>query len=193
MLTIENRPKDLAERIEFLVEYRRELGPEIADYMIRNGFCECPASTKYHGAYSGGLFDHCYAMAVSLTNLTSKLGLPWQNPNSPLRVAFFHDLCKLDNYEQIWDDEPDSDRDFDGVFHYEHNKSQLLSGHGEKSVIVALQNGAILTAEELLCIRYHMGAYETNNWDFYDKAIKKYPVVLYTHTADMIASKVYGI
>lgn len=43
--------------------------------------------------------------------------------------------------------------------------------------------------EERLCIRYHMGAYETSDWDEYDQAIRKFPNVLWTHTADMLASK----
>lgn len=46
-----------------------------------------------------------------------------------------------------------------------------------------------LTEEEELCIRYHMGAYETDDWDGFDKAIRKFPNVLFTHTADMYASK----
>ena len=46
-----------------------------------------------------------------------------------------------------------------------------------------------LTEEERLCIRYHMGAYETSDWDGYDQAIRKFPNVLWTHTADMLASK----
>ena len=36
-----------------------------------------------------------------------------------------------------------------------------------------------------------MGAYEgQDQWDNYDKAIRKYETVLFTHTADMYASKV---
>lgn len=47
-----------------------------------------------------------------------------------------------------------------------------------------------LTKEEIYCIRYHMGAYEGQPaWDFVDRAIKQYPNILYTHMADMIASK----
>jgi hypothetical protein len=47
-----------------------------------------------------------------------------------------------------------------------------------------------LTEEELLCIRFHMGAYETGDWSSYDIAIRKFPNVLFTHTADMFASKI---
>lgn len=46
-----------------------------------------------------------------------------------------------------------------------------------------------LTEEEIMCIRYHMGAYEKDDWVQFDLAIKKYPNVLFTHTADMYASK----
>lgn len=40
-----------------------------------------------------------------------------------------------------------------------------------------------------------MGAYEKDMkmWDYYGRAIEKYPNVLFTHTADMIASKILGV
>lgn len=33
----------------------------------------------------------------------------------------------------------------------------------------------------------------SDKWDYFDKAIKKYETVLWTHTADMIASKAKDI
>ena len=58
-----------------------------------------------------------------------------------------------------------------------------------------LQDLITLTFEEIVCIRWHMGAYETDTkmWDYYGKAIEKYPNVLFAHTADMIASRIKGI
>jgi hypothetical protein len=35
-----------------------------------------------------------------------------------------------------------------------------------------------------------MGAYNRDDWDGYDKVIRKYETVLWTHTADMYASKI---
>jgi hypothetical protein len=69
-----------------------------------------------------------------------------------------------------------------------------MPGHGEKSVM-QLQKLVKLTDEEIICIRWHMGAFETDTkmWDYYGKAIEKYPNVLYTHTADMIASRIQGV
>lgn len=51
-----------------------------------------------------------------------------------------------------------------------------------------------LTEEEKACIMYHMGAFvDSKEWEFYSRAVKKYPNVLYTHTADMIASQIKGV
>ncbi len=147
------------------------------------GFFTAPASTKYHGAYEGGLFDHSLEVAKQLVNLTDKLGLEWTSPNSPIVVGLFHDLCKCDSY--VWDIETNS---------YKYNPEIILPGHGEKSVIM-LQKLIPLTDEEIACIRWHMGAYEKDPkmWEYYNRAIENYPNVLYTHTADMIASKIIGV
>ena len=49
-------------------------------------------------------------------------------------------------------------------------------------------------AEEIMCIRWHMGAFdERENWKYYSAAVKKYPNVLYTHVADMTASQIIGV
>ena len=46
----------------------------------------------------------------------------------------------------------------------------------------------------MLCIRWHMGfADDKENWNYYGAAIEKYQNVLWTHTADMVASRVLGV
>lgn len=174
------------ERISQFIEIMSEpLTPTycegVKNYLLQMGFFDAPASTKYHGNYPGGLFDHSFHMTKALTLLTQKLGLIWEHERSPYVVGMLHDLCKCDQYVQ---------RD-DGGFEYQRNLT--LCGHGEKSVILA-QRIIPLTAEEILCIRWHMGAYESKEvWDNLGAAIEKFPNVLYTHTADMIASCVIGI
>ena len=152
------------------------------------GFFTAPASTKYHGAYEGGLFDHSLEVAKNLVELTEKLGLVWERPESPYVVGMYHDLCKCDNY--VINPYADLGRNPQ----YIYNPEIILPGHGDKSIIM-LQRYIDLTGEELTCIRWHMGAYETDTklWDYYGRAIETYPNVLYTHTADMIASKIKGV
>ena len=115
--------------------------------------------------------------------MTKKLGITWNCPESPYVVGMFHDLCKCDDYR------PD-------MFStkYARNDDAILPGHGDKSIIM-LQRFRQLTDEEIACIRWHMGAFETDSkmWEYYGKAIEKYSTVLFTHTADMYASRVIGV
>ena len=110
------------------------------------GFFTAPASTTYHGAYEGGLFDHSFAVAKVLEEYTDKLGLKWQKPRSPYIVGLFHDFCKLGFYIKVEDG-------------YQHNKQLIIPGHGDRSVIM-LSKYITLTDEEIACIRWHMGAFD---------------------------------
>ena len=169
---------------------------EFKKWLMENGFFTAPASTVYHGAYEGGLFDHSYQVAQVLWDMTDRLNLKWKREESPYIVGMFHDLCKIDNYTTIEDEPGEIMMGTETVkgreVHFEYNPNCILKGHGEKSVML-LSQFMTLTEEEILCIRFHMGAYEgQDQWDNYDKAIKKYENVLFTHTADMYASKVKG-
>jgi 23S rRNA maturation-related 3'-5' exoribonuclease YhaM len=173
------------------------LPKEFKKWLIQNGFFTQPASTKYHGAYEGGLFDHSYEVAQVLLDMTDRLNLKWTRPESPYIIGLLHDLCKVDNYITIVDEPGETMMGTDEVkgreIHFEYNPNTILKGHGEKSVML-LSQFMTLTEEEILCIRFHMGAYEgQEQWENYDKAIKKYENVLFTHTADMYASKVKGM
>ncbi|MEG2566735.1 MAG: hypothetical protein RSA84_11060, partial [Acinetobacter sp.] len=69
----------------------------------------------------------------------------------------------------------------------------IWSGHGDKSVLM-LAPWIGLTEEEIMCIRWHMGAFdEKPNWNRYSTAVKRWPNVLWTHTADMVASQIMGV
>lgn len=73
------------------------------------------------------------------------------------------------------------------------SKSAGFGGHGEDSVCKILIGDFGLTMEEAMCIRWHMGAYEKDKCDDFDAAIHKFPNILWTHQADMVASKVLGM
>ena len=153
------------------------------DFLVDNGYFEKPASISHHGKDYGDLFAHSYNVAQTLIYYTTELGLKWLRPESPMIVGLFHDLCKVDNYIS---DGRVSGNCRESSFCY--NDKQLMQGHGDKSVIL-LSQFMTLTLEEILCIRYHMGAYEKDARDGFDLSIRTYPNVLYTHTADMYASK----
>ena len=64
-------------------------------------------------------------------------------------------------------------------------------GHGEKSVYLIMQHMK-LTDDEALAIRWHMGAYDDafrGGSYALNNAMKKTPLVLALHTADMLATQ----
>lgn len=154
----------------------------IADRLDELGYFSAPASLKHHGNNDGGLYCHSKEVTSELLDLTEKLELKWVRPESPYIVGMFHDVCKADGYRS----------EAEGKWVY--NSDVLLPGHGEKSVIITQNILGALTPEEIMCIRWHMGAFdERENWKYYSAAVKKYPNVLYTHVADMTASQIIGV
>ena len=163
--------------------YRREILPNLGfdptEWLEAHSFFTAPASTKYHGAYEGGLFDHSMNVTRALKQFTRDSHLHWERKESPYIVGFFHDLCKTDQYRLVCD-----------IPIYEYVKDTLLKGHGDKSVMLLSQLTS-LTEEEVACIRYHMGAFcEKEEWNDFTGAIHKWPNVLWTHTADMVAAHI---
>ena len=166
---------------------------DMMEYLMAYGFFTAPASTKYHGNYEGGLLEHSYMVTKFLLTLTQDNHLIWHKSRSPYIVGMFHDLCKIDQYRH-----PASDLVVDGMLlpdpsKWEYNPDTLLKGHGDKSVML-LSQFYTLTEEEIMCIRYHMGAFtDKSEWNDYTRAIHSYPNVLWTHQADMLASHVAGV
>lgn len=197
---------DKNERVIEFQDLWRDYAPMEDDYLVigndpllnylNDNFFTSPASTKYHGAYEGGLYDHSKAVFLRLKELTEKNDLKWQRDESPFIVGMFHDLCKCDQYikadGKILEGTDTLVTGSPLLWHYEYNTKTLLKGHGSKSVMI-LSRFINLTEEEMLCIRYHMGAYEKEEWTEFDAAIRKYPNVLWTHMADQLASKIDNV
>lgn len=160
---------------------------DMLDWLVNNGFFTAPASTKYHGAHEGGLYQHSASVMEFLVNLTKDNDLHWQDERSPYIVGMFHDLCKIDQYRPVFVTGGNK------ISGWEYRQDTLLKGHGEKSVML-LSQFYRLTEEEIACIRYHMGAFTPKEeWNDYTGAIHAYPNVLWTHQADMLASHVAGV
>ena len=163
---------------------KREATKSTMKWLEDSGYYTAPASKGHHGAYEGALFDHSLQVAYELIKLTEKLGLKWERPESPGIIGMLHDVCKLDDYVLKSTEEGTE---------IAWNRERIWPGHGSKSLIM-LMGHIDLTEEEKMCIMYHMGAFtDSKEWEFYSRAVKKYPNVLYTHTADMISSQIKGV
>ena len=187
-------PEDRQELLKQLCEksFGKSWGQDIYQqsfaWLEGTDFFSAPASTKYHGAYGGGLFDHSMNVAKVLLWMTNDKAIcTWQRTESPVFIGILHDVTKIGRYTLSQDMNPNTG-EMEPIYLYNKDKKSESPIHGEDSVLIVSQH-ALMTPEERNCIRFHMGAYETEDWKQYDIAIKHYPNVLWTHTADMIASK----
>ena len=164
---------------------------DILNLVQETDFFEAPASTKYHGAFPGGLYQHSRAVMDELDKWTRMGLIKWEREGSAMVVGFLHDFCKANKYGTVgWKEIPTSENPIP-VYDYA-KQGAGFGGHGEDSVCKILLSVPI-NREEAMCIRWHMGAYEKDKWNEFEAAIKEFPNVLWTHHADMVASKIGGV
>ncbi len=181
-----------------------KLGEEMGDRPgLNNGvrwrteetaFFPPPASTKYHGAFPGGLCEHSLAVADALFKLLDvfdQYGETEIDDSSVILVALLHDVCKANFYTETTRRQKDASGNWTEVRSYMID-DPVPMGHGEKSLYLLLQTGLKLTDHEAAAIRWHMGAYHDGDQrKTLDQAFQKYPLALFLHLADMIASQYY--
>lgn len=146
-------------------------------------FITSPASTKYHGNYVGGLFDHSLAVYEAALRCAEIYGI--RKENVDVTACIFHDLCKVGRYKQ----------DEDGNFTYDRGYSTKSIAHGSESLFRMMELGATFTVGWKLAVNYHMGAFTDSNEERnqISKITESHPEVLLLHHADMIATKIYKI
>ena len=183
-------------RDEFLEIYRanihRECAEALLDYLEnKSDFFTAPASTRYHGAYAGGLCDHsvnvyhCLRDYLSRARVQELYGLEYSEETVAL-VALLHDVCKVGCYKSGTRNVKGSDGKWTAVptFFFD---DPLPYGHGEKSVYIV--NGFLrLTREEAMAIRWHMGFSGGEDKGLVGQAFQKYPLAFALATADMEAT-----
>lgn len=127
----------------FQDQVNRPGADDLLEWLENAGFFTAPASTKYHGAYPGGLVDHSLRVYDFLISSPYAVGTIAE---SRAICALLHDVCKVEYYE------PKDDGGY-------RVNDQFPFGHGEKSVY-QISRFMYLTDEEALAIRWHMGAYD---------------------------------
>lgn len=158
------------EFIHLLSFVERDGVQDLLEWLESTDFYTAPASTKYHGAYAGGLLEHSLNVFRRLVKRC-----PAADMDTLTIAALLHDVCKIHLYEKTEDG-------------YRHNE-QFPIGHGEKSVILILRHMP-LTDEEITAISWHMGAFDSRAGAgrSLSQAWEKCPLALHLHLADMEAT-----
>lgn len=187
------------------IELLRATGRENIEYVIEDletwGFFEAPASIKNHNNYAGGLVQHSlnvYDMAMALRRAALEMRPdlePKLSPDSIAIAALLHDTCKSDIYRLVRKARKNEIGQYEKFDEYQVNYENFPVGHGEKSVIMLLRSGLDLEDDEIMAIRWHMGAWSVNPNSIeddrnYREAQKKSPLVALIHNADSLAAQI---
>lgn len=173
------------EYLELLKQINREGMENLIEFLKTSDFFDAPASTKFHGAYKGGLLEHSMKVYEILKTKT-------EDSDSVKIIALLHDICKVNFYKTdyrnaknelgVWEKVP-----------YFAVEDTIPYGHGEKSVMM-ISEFIKLTPEEKYAIRWHMGFTEPKElYGTIGQAYTKYPVALLVHEADLEATYFYNI
>ena len=168
-------------------------------------FFQAPASTKYHGAFEGGLCVHCLNVYYNLMHLYKyKYGeeLMWANKDSIAIVALLHDMSKMNYYEPYFKNvkvySPTGDKyDNGGKYYWDTQKEYKTKDASDRFVFAnhemtseyMVRQYIPLKVEESVAILHHMGS---TGWDSAQNNItevyNKYPLASLLHCADLMAS-----
>lgn len=182
---------------EFIEIYQKNITREGADKLLeyltssKSDFFTAPASTRYHGAYEGGLLEHslnvyhCLADYVERERVKNTYKL---NPSaeSVALTALLHDICKVNFYKTDYRNSKNEQGVWEKVPYYTID-DRLPYGHGEKSVYI-ISGYMRLTREEAFAIRYHMGFSGNEDPNNVGKAFDMFPLAFALSVADMEAT-----
>lgn len=181
---------------EFLEIYKANIKRDGADKLLAwlesSDFFTCPASTKFHNNFEGGLCEHSINVYNRLKQLAKQqFGDDYAKVVSDETLAILgllHDVCKVNTYKTdyrnvkvdgVWTQQP-----------YYSVSDDLPYGHGEKSVYM-LCGFIKLSREEAIAINWHMGGFDmrVKGGSFaLSDAYYKYPVAVLLAIADFMAT-----
>lgn len=144
---------------------RRNGAGELLEWLKSTDFFTAPASTKYHGAYQGGLVEHSYHVFERLAEITRRdiegKGMVCDNERmeTVAILGLLHDVCKADVYHTEQRSRKNTETGAWESYTAYTFRDPFPIGHGEKSIYLIGRYMA-LSEEEALAIRWHMGAYD---------------------------------
>lgn len=186
----ENNEKNKAFFLELLRSTNREGIESLIEWLESTDFFVAPASTKYHGAYPGGLLQHSINVYTRLHDEVFRNGNYAKYYDSKIIVSLLHDVCKANFYVESSRSVKDSVTGTWSQVPCYTVDEQYPFGHGEKSVYL-ISKHIQLTDEEAIAIRWHMGGFDQSvKGGSYSVgyAFEKYPLALLLHIADMKAT-----
>ena len=187
----------MTKREEFIVVYQENIQRRGADRLLEwldsdaSDFFTAPSSTRFHGAYEGGLVEHSLNVYECLKDYLNRprtkelYGMDY-TPETIAVTALLHDICKVGFYAVDYRNAKNEQGVWEKVPYYTV-RDTLPYGHGEKSVYM-IQSFMRLTRDEAFAIRYHMGFSGNEDKNSVGRALEMFPLALAVNVADMEAT-----
>ena len=174
---------------------------KVIQYLEESGFFSAPASTAFHLNYEGGLMEHSmnvYKMAIAMREPIVAMKPEMREKlqeKSIIIAALLHDVCKAKIYQKTKKWNMNSQGKWEQKEGYTTDYSQMPFGHGEKSVIILLDLGLKMTVDEMVAIRWHMGAWDLSFQSYEAKSNinesgNRYPLLSLIQAADNMATHI---
>lgn len=165
---------------------------ELMEWLDATGFYSSPASTKYHGAFEGGLVSHSLKVHKRLIDLAEFYGLGEDdgiaNPDESIAItALFHDICKVGCYKTEMRWRKDANNRWEQYPTWKFEEDFAYGGHGSKSVFL-IQSFMKLTPEEASAINCHMGQWEATQYGNPSTVFERNKLAWLLHVADEAAT-----
>ena len=165
------------------------------------GFFEAPASSTQHLNTEGGLLQHSLNVCKCALMLREQMAMCDESiakevPEDRVIIAsLLHDVCKSDIYVRSSVKRKTSIGTWESTEGYKITYNNFPMGHGEKSVIMLMGMGLAMYDDEMLAIRWHMGAWDLPMHSYesvknIDTARKLYPLCVIVQCADSLAAGV---
>lgn len=183
-----NEVQQVDNRARFISLCKKVDRPGMSDllkWLDDNGFYTAPASTKYHGAYVGGLLDHSLNVYDELKRLLSAYPEVEVSEESVIICSLFHDLCKVGLYTTEKRNRKNEQGQWESYDAFTIKEKFCYGGHGSKSVYL-VQHFVALSPKEAVAIQCHMGAFDNNQ--YVGNAFEQFPFAWLLSVADQSAT-----
>lgn len=143
-------------------------------------FFSTPASSKYHGVFEKGLYEHTILVTKLAINLYDMCQPKDTNYQEVLFCALVHDIGKIGTSTDPFY--------ISKATGYEHNKEMMKIDHELLTLFWLNQYGIEMTEREIAAIYYHAGPYV----EAYKKTAETGLLIILC-IADNLAAKIYKI
>ena len=157
-------------------------------------FFVCPASTRYHGSYEGGLLEHSMQVVDVIRMLhDNNIFRQKVSLDTAVLCALTHDWCKIGLYEPYMRNVKDDNGNWVQKQEYKRSENIMMPlGHGVTSFYL-VSRFFKLSNEEAAAIRWHQGVWNVCDMEQNDlqAANERWPLVHLLQFADQLSITSY--